>query len=99
MLTVLGTKWSTWDMLLWASNNTLSGLNVRQIFEFIDIIDEICNFMTDKFVSTHSQEELLKALKFWEKITFLREIYIINKMIQRPNKMNVKKIINNYYYQ
>ena len=56
MLTLLGTKWNEWDLFLWGSNNTLSGLTGRQIFEFIDIINEICKFMTKNFVSTHSQE-------------------------------------------
>ena len=56
MLTLLGTKWNVWDLFLWGSNNTLSGMNGKQIFDFIDLIGEICKFMTDNFVSTDSQQ-------------------------------------------
>ena len=80
MISVLGTKWNAWDLFLWASNNTLSGLKGESVFQFIENIDEICIFMTENFVSTTSQEQLLNALKCCKIIVpFLRTMYIMNK--------------------
>ena len=74
ILTVLGNKWNVWDFFLWGSNNTLSGMTGKQVCEFIDIIDEIVKFMTGNFVSTDSQQELVKSLHFLKKIcTILKD--------------------------
>ena len=80
MLSVLATKWKTYNLFLWASNNTLSGLDGKSVFKFIGKTDEVCIFMSKQFVSTTSQEHLLNALKCWKIIVpFLRTMYIINK--------------------
>ena len=64
---------------MWGSNNTLNEMTGEQVFDFIDLIDEICKFKTDKFVTTESQHKLLKSLQCWKYILpFLRTIYIIN---------------------
>ena len=69
-----------YNTFLWAENNTLSGLDGKSVFQFIDLIDEICIFMTKNFVTTTSQDNLLSALKCWKEIVpFLRTMYIINK--------------------
>ena len=51
------------NTFLWAANNTLSGLDGNSVFQFIDLIDDICMFMTKSFVTTPSQVNLLNALK------------------------------------
>ena len=51
-----------------------------KLFYFIDLVDEIYKFMTDNFVATESQQELLKSLQCWKDIVpLLRTTYIINK--------------------
>ena len=97
MLTLLGTKWNDWYLFVWGSNNTLNGMTGKQIFDSIDLIDEICKFMTDNFVTTESQQELLKLLQCWKDIVpFLRTMYIINKNDTKAEKINLKKIMYNY---
>ena len=80
MISLLGTKWKVYNTFLWATNNTLSGLDGNSVFQFIDLIDDVIFFMNKSFVSTTSQDNLLHALKCWTEIVpFLRIMYIINR--------------------
>ena len=41
---------------MWGSNNTLNGMTGDKIFDFIDLINNICKFVTDNVVTKTSQK-------------------------------------------
>ena len=53
--------------------------------------------MTENFVSTPSQEELLNALKCWKKIVpFLRKMYFIHKNDTKAKQDECEDNYKNY---